>query len=147
MCSNIRLTRSKSIKSGSPARFNVAYGVETNGLFGLNNGVLYNCRADKLSSNSSKWYGSTLKRGIIDIIGFYEGSTDFSLNEDRVMHAAILYNEKNEFMLITEDSTGIVAKYHNRMPVFIDDSVFAMQAWFNEGIVTHLKPQLLRKAS
>lgn len=146
MCSNIRLSKSKSIKSGHEAKFKTTLGVEHNGVFGFMNGVIYNCRADKLSSNSSKWYGDTLKRGIIDIISFYEGGADFA-STDGVLHAAVLYNDKNEFALITENSTGVVAKYHSRMPLFIDDSVDAMLAWFNEGRIIHLKPQLLRRAS
>lgn len=151
MCSNIRLSRTKSIKKGQKALYHtyMTYFSQT-GTFGFSlgwaSGIIYNVRSEKLSSGNDKWQGQLLKRGIIKITGFVEGSFEFTTIKEEPMYAAILYNDKGEFAIITEDSAGVVSAYHKRMPVLIDSSPRSMTAWFVEGRIRHLDPAKLKRA-
>lgn len=147
MCSNLRLSKSKSVVRGHRVPFiaNLDLGPKE-GLFGLHNGLIYNARSEGLKSNNSRWYGESFKRGIVQIEGFHEGSADFKHKEEKPMYAAILYNEKNEFLLMTEQSSGVVAMVHLRMPVLLDDDRTSLKVWLDEGRIIHLKPQLIKRA-
>lgn len=152
MCSNIRLSRSTSIKPGTTATYKTSHlslstaVFDEQGVFGLKNGIFYNVRSDKLSINNATWFGQDLHRGVISLIGFTEGPHEFALFNNQPMYAAILYSDAKEFALITENSAGIVGKYHRRMPVLIDNNYHSMAAWFLEGRITHLDPCVLKRA-
>jgi putative SOS response-associated peptidase YedK len=147
MCSNLRLSKSKSVVRGHRVPFitNLELGPRE-GLFGLNNGLIYNARSEGLKSSNSVWYDKVYKRGIVEIEGFHEGSADFIHEQRKSMYVAILYNDQNEFTVLTENSAGIVAMHHLRMPVLLDDDKSSLKVWLDEGRIIHLKPQLIRRA-
>ena len=147
MCSNLRLSKSKSVVKGHKVPFITNLDLSPReGLFGLNNGLIYNARSEGLRSNNSKWYGESFKRGIVQIEGFHEGSADFVHKDNKPLYAAILYNNNDEFLLMTENSAGIVATIHLRMPVLLDDDRQSLKRWIDEGTIIHLQPQLIRRA-
>lgn len=152
MCSNIRLSRSKSIKSGAVATYRTSYIsdiFERSGVFGLNGGIIYNIRSERRISatmTDDVWMNKHLHRGVISILGFTENGNEFTLPGQKPMYAAILYNDEGEFALLTENSSGIVGRFHRRMPVLIEDNYNSLQSWFDFGRVTHLNPQALQRA-
>lgn len=148
MCSNIRLSRSMSIKAGSKATYSTFMEsmFTKSGVFGFNGGFIYNVRSERLTFNNTKWLGEDLNRGLISIIGFSEGGQEFVLNNYEPMYAAILYNNKGEFAIMTENSSATVGQFHKRMPVLIGSDYTSMAAWFIEGRIRHLDPAALRRA-
>lgn len=143
MCSNLKLSKSKHIKpaDSSVYRFYTGSSIGSKlGLFGFNRGIYYNAQSENMYT---KWRNYSYNRGYLEIVGFYEKGYEFSLKDDEPMFVAILFNEKNEFCLLTENSEGPVAEVHNRMPVIIGNDPLLRDKWLKEGKIIHLNPNLL----
>jgi len=62
---------------------------------------------------------------------FIEGSSGNAklFHVDEVLYAAGLYNDKNQFCVLTCDALGLVKKTHSRYPLFLND--YTINNWLN----------------
>lgn len=144
MCSNLKLSKTKNIVAGDIAIYR-AYTHELtttpkSGVFGFNKGIVTNVRFE---THDSKWREYAFNRGYIEIMGFHEKGYDFYAKDQRSLFVPLLYNDRDEFSILTEDSEGPVAFIHHRMPIILRDNMIACDKWLKEGKILHLDPYLL----
>lgn len=94
--------------------------------WGFNAGMQYNARLESLEPI---WYPKKVHRGILEVNGFLEGNTQFWLKDKPEFDLAVIYNDKNEFAVITTESDPTVREVHNRMPLLIGDR----DSWMRSG--------------
>lgn len=132
----------RSFRPGAALIFS-KHGKPTVGLWGFKNGEIYNARSERLLEGMWKPLMEHNNRGIIEVRGFYEGPVFFFLENFRPMHLAVIYNEQNEFAIITEPAKGLVAKVHNRMPMIVPDD----NAWVIASKIAQYDASLIRMAA
>ncbi|MBM6811265.1 SOS response-associated peptidase family protein [Faecalitalea cylindroides] len=73
------------------------------------------------------------KRCVIPASLFHEWSyakEKVTFHSDNIMHLAGLYNQDNEFLIITTKSNDSVRRTHDRMPIILEHS--QLEDWFND---------------
>lgn len=91
------------------------------------NTLIHNARFESLSG-----YWARLKdnRGVLPVRTFIEPEGPiFGLKGHSVINLAVIYNEHNNFAVVTENSRGAVAGIHPRMPVIVTDN----DKWVTKG--------------
>lgn len=134
MCSNLKLSKTQNIVPKGTAVYKIYTSggkIPQIGTWGLSGGIYYNSKMEK---RTSTW--KNFGRGIIEVYGFLERGVEVYIPKER-MTLALIYNEKKEFSILTEDSSGPLATIHQRMPVILDDNGYAIDAWLIEGKIIH----------
>jgi putative SOS response-associated peptidase YedK len=86
--------------------------------WGFRNGKQYNVRMDSIPT---VWKKYQYNRGVLSVDSFWEKEKQFVSQSGNLLKLAVLYNEDNEFAVITTDATPIVKPYHHRMPFLLTD--------------------------
>ena len=76
-------------------------------------------------------------RCLVPCNGFYEWSTNGHLKQKEfickkkqsVIYMAAIYNERKEFVILTQESKGVLRRIHHRMPILVLDD--EKDAYFN----------------
>jgi putative SOS response-associated peptidase YedK len=94
------------------------------GVWGIGNA--YNARVENASTT---WKRLIDNRGIILVEGFYE--------KDKYIHRrplalGLLYNEQDNFVILTRDSQPSIARIHPRMPLIIEND--KIEDWILHGL-------------
>ncbi len=77
-------------------------------------------------------------RGIIEVEGFYDGGQLFEADEK--LHLGVVYNNLEEFAIVTVGSKGLIATVHHRMPLILtDDNLWMDKGLIKEYNIEHIK--------
>ena len=90
---------------------------------------LINIRSEKLYSS---WSSISENRCIVPVSGFYEwrGKKPYYFHTETPFYLGGLF-ESNSFGVLTKESSGIMSKFHHRMPLLIDNE--SVNAWLNRN--------------
>lgn len=124
MCGKLRIQKS-ILRPGMVARFITLAGQKI-GRWGFSGGMTYNVRSEKLETY---WLPLLQNRGVIEVDSFFDKGIEFNKRGSPVVRIPILYDNNQDFSVITKDAVGDVKTVHPRMPVVIEDT----EAWLKEG--------------
>lgn len=109
------------------------------GIWGMHKGGVYNARVEKLNS---PYWAPLMKlgwRGILEVDAFWDGGHEFTLPQGP-WHIGVVYNDGDEFAIITMPSVGLVAPYHHRMPLIVTDD----DLWISDGKLRDFDPNIIK---
>lgn len=107
------------------------------GIWGIkgHQGFVHNARIESLEGY---WRHIKDNRGILPVNSFIEPEGPvFSLKAHGVIGIAVIYDEHNNFAVVTQNSVGIVKSIHPRMPIVITNP----KDWIEQGIATGPNPE------
>lgn len=163
MCSSIKINPNdlKNLKD----KFNISFDIPTNTIkpsekalvlykeekiqpklmsFGWNDKVfIINARQETLLE---KPIFKKRKRCAVPVSLFHEwnyAKEKVSFYSDDIMYLAGLYNQNNEFLIITTKANDSVKRIHDRMPVVLEHS--QLEDWFDDTTFTSLLRQKPKK--
>jgi putative SOS response-associated peptidase YedK len=107
-----------------------------NMVWGFNNGKIYNARTDKLDTT---WRNLANNRCVLEVDSFDEKNAEFNSNIQ--LYLGGIYNFRvNEFALLTTDADSLIAQYHHRMPLIVDDIHYFLHNYkFGETFKYYIK--------
>lgn len=115
MCANIK---SNKATPGQALSYMTRSG-KTNGIWGFGHGAQYNARLESLNG---PWKHIQYNCGIITVDSFWEKGQEFIRKDGIALHLGVIYNNKQEFAIITMPAGIIVSPFHHRMPLQVEDS-------------------------
>ncbi len=92
-------------------------------------GDAYNARLENISRT---WRELQNNRGIFVVDGFYEKNEYIHATNKTPLYLATLYNDRNDFVVVTRDSQHSIEFIHHRMPLLVP--IDNPNQWINEGI-------------
>jgi putative SOS response-associated peptidase YedK len=134
MCGRINIDK-KIYYPGQRFYYNTHKGVVV-GTWGI--GQAYNARIENIATT---WNKIQDNRGLLSVNGFYE-KEEFvqpfyechKLSSNKLL-LATLYDDDNNFVIITRPAQSSMMKIHHRMPLLIDDG----DKWLEHGIMDYTK--------
>lgn len=141
MCSRLG---NKKLKPNNVFPYKSSSGTQY-GLWGFNEGQVYNARAESLRT---VWKDKHDNRGVIFVESFWEGNTRFKRKDNKLFAMAVIYNDKDEFALVTAPANDVVKKYHHRMPLLLaDDQVEHWLSKETNEVINFPEDQMIPEAA
>lgn len=126
MCNTLNIN-GRNYLPGSKLKYTASIG-DLYGKWGMDG--IHTARHEKINGN----FWSSFKRAIIVVDGYYEKG--HLIDSAHKLHIGVLYNELNEFVLLTTPSEGSIAMIHTRMPLIICSN----KLWIEQGKVIQMAP-------
>lgn len=126
---------------GTSIEFRTSSGLIT-GKWGISDGLVYNARSEKLNTTWANW--SNKNRGILTLDSFFERSKEFVNNNSNLL-VPIIFNNINEFAIITRDATDIVKPFHHRQPIILNSN--NIEDWLNDNKIVEMNYNNLKIAA
>lgn len=127
MCGKLK---SSKTKPGFTFSYHTSKGMK-NGVWGFNKGEQYNARYERLNGIWREY-----EKGILNVTSFWEGDMEFKRLKNQVFSLGIIYNNHDEFAVLTCPANEIVKPHHHRMPLVIADD--ALNEWLQSGTIKQL---------
>lgn len=144
MCGRARQFATE-LHSGMKVQFVNKDNILTEGRWGIgtlyNQAATYNARLENLNGTWKNYIGN---RGIVQLDGFYEGKNSFfCLPNHTPLNVAVIYDNRDEFLIITQPAQLPVKLVHLRQPLILEDP----ELWIKERKIVRLKESLIKQVA